>query len=88
MLEEMCTWSHFLVALMTDSFRVYICYATLRLLRTKELYEENAHYIRCNNSTYNVLTKANVAAIEEPFAGLYAEGYKYFMLYDKCKNSI
>ncbi len=35
-----------------------------------------------------VLTKANVAAIEESFAGLYAEGYKYFMLYDKCKNSI
>ncbi len=31
----MYAWSHFLVALMTDSFRVYICYATLRLLRTK-----------------------------------------------------
>ena len=54
----------------------------------KESYEENAHYIRCNNSTYNVLTKAHMAAIEESFAGLYQEGYNYFMLYDKCKNSI
>lgn len=34
------------------------CYATLRLLRTKESYEENAHYIRCNNSTLGCLGRS------------------------------